>query len=761
MALALWLAASSAVAEEAASMERLVLALEVNGVDRGEVFPVRRDGLLLIDTRELLDAGILVAMLPGRREQLDGRTYLAVDEAAPELRYSLDEQAALLRLTASLAALPMTQVDLRAGTRPTDLEISRPASAFLNYAARLRGTELALTADAGWSLRGLLLTSTATWAPGGAPVRGLTQLTRDEPSRVRRWMAGDAIVSTGPLGGGAVLTGLHVSREFRLDPYGLFVPGAHVTDGVTTPSTLEVYVNDVLVRTLDLPPGPFSMQDLPLTRGATDARYVLRDAFGRTREVTQRFYLASGLLAPGMSDFALSAGFRRENLATKSFDYGPPALLGRYRRGLGPRLTAGGRWEAALDRVSAGPELACRLPVGELSLALSGSLVGPRAGATGQLQYAYLERRLGIGLFARGTTDHYATVSLDPEDERPLLEAGGSVSMALGRAGSLGVQATALRWRDQGVSFRATALGSLQLTRALTLSLSASRAAGIARSAAWEGLLSLSVLVGERTSARLWRQQGPGPGATAMDVVRTPPLGGGLGYRVQAQHGPRSQGDARVEYAGAIGRAAAGAGWRDGVFTPQAEFSGALVAMDGVVLPTRSVEQGFALVRVPGADGVRVLLNQQDIGRTNTSGAVVVPGLLPYYANRVSIAQEDLPPGFDVPEVERAIAPVFRGGALVRFNARRFRAVRGSVVIDEASGATVPSFGELSVALGAPSRQERRSPLGRDGEFELEDLEPGYYRATVHSEAGTCVFVLTVPSQADGITEVGRQRCQR
>ncbi|GMU01980.1 fimbria/pilus outer membrane usher protein [Corallococcus caeni] len=757
----LWLAALPAAALPPAPEERLVLALEVNGVARGEVFPLRSDGRLLMESGELLRAGILPSMLPGRRETRDGRTYLVLDEAAPDLRYTLDERRALLRVTVSLAALPLSFVDLRAGARPDALEVSQPASGFLNYAARMVGSRLSLQADAGASLRGALLTTTASWAPGAPPVRGLTRLSFDEPSRLLRWTFGDAITSGGPLGGGAVLAGLHVSREFGLDPYGVYVPTVGRVEGVSTPSTLEVYVNDMLVRRLELPPGPVSLQDLPLARGANQARYVIRDAFGRTREVTERFYLASDLLAPGYSDLALSAGFRREHLSTASFDYGPPALIARYRRGMSSGSTVGARLEAALDRVSGGPELARGLPVGELSLSLSGSFADGHAGAAGQLKYAFLGRQLGLGLFARAMSRGYSTVSLEPEEDRPLLEAGGSVTTSLGRVGSVGVQGSASSWKGQGRAFRVTALGGARLTRTLSLAVSAGRAAGPGQPAAWEGQLSLSLVLGAHATARLWREQGERQGSTAMDVLRTPPVGGGWGYRVQGQHGVQDLLDASAEYQGTAGRAAAGAEWREGVLTPRAEVSGALVAMDGEVLPTRSVEQGFALVRVPGAAHVQVRLNNQDVGRTNASGAAIVPGLLPYYANRVSISEQDLPPEFAVAEVEHAVAPVFRGGALVRFDARRFRALRGTVVLKGPGGPVIPSFGELAVTLDAVRGLERRSPLGRQGEFELEGLEPGLYRATVESPGGTCVFILTVPSGGPDITELGQLRCGR
>ena len=55
------------------------------------------------------------------------------------------------------------------------------------------------------------------------------------------------------------------------------------------------------------------------------------------------------------------------------------------------------------------------------------------------------------------------------------------------------------------------------------------------------------------------------------------------------------------------------------------------------------VGQSFALLRVPGVKGVEGFSSNQPIGRTNGSGDLLVPEILPYYGNRLSIADTDVP----------------------------------------------------------------------------------------------------------------------
>jgi outer membrane usher protein FimD/PapC len=77
------------------------------------------------------------------------------------------------------------------------------------------------------------------------------------------------------------------------------------------------------------------------------------------------------------------------------------------------------------------------------------------------------------------------------------------------------------------------------------------------------------------------------------------------------------------------------------------------------------VRNSFALVRVPGVDGVRAYASHQEIGRTNRRGNLLIPDLLPYYGNELNIADTDIPIDYTVPDVRITLAPPYRGGAVV------------------------------------------------------------------------------------------------
>jgi outer membrane usher protein len=168
------------------------------------------------------------------------------------------------------------------------------------------------------------------------------------------------------------------------------------------------------------------------------------------------------------------------------------------------------------------------------------------------------------------------------------------------------------------------------------------------------------------------------------------------------------------------------------------------------------VEQSFALVRVAGVPGVRTFLDRQPVGKTDAAGDLLVPGLLPYYGNRLSIDDTDVPAAYRVGRTERLVAAPPRGGALVLFDVERLRAIEGWIRLSRAEGRVVPAFGTLELDVPGGTR---RSPIAADGNFWLEDVPPGAHAARVYWQDTVCELPLVVPESSLGVQEVGELEC--
>jgi len=89
------------------------------------------------------------------------------------------------------------------------------------------------------------------------------------------------------------------------------------------------------------------------------------------------------------------------------------------------------------------------------------------------------------------------------------------------------------------------------------------------------------------------------------------------------------------------------------------------VLTGGGLFVSPRIDDAFAVVDT-GVPGVGVSLENRPVGKTDSSGLLMVPGLRAYETNRLTIDPDDLPPGADVATLARDTAPRNRHRARVR-----------------------------------------------------------------------------------------------
>jgi outer membrane usher protein len=746
-------------AADAAPSPGAPVDLVLNGGPPRPIHAVLRDGDVLVPVDELAAAGLRSFL--GRRELVDGREHVSLESLAPGLRFDLDERTLALRVTASAELLGSATLDLRPMRRPPGLEVRGDASGFLNYSVQLRSTDRRAGgfAEAGASQGGRLLYSSGQLLPDGGAVRGLSSLTFDDVPSLRRLVVGDSFAASGGLGGGVLVGGLSLVREYGLDPYFVRSPMPRLSGFASTPSTLDVYVNGVLTRQVPLAAGGYDVTNLPVTTGAGNVQTVLRDAFGRTEVLNWQYYYTSGLLARGLTDYGYAVGFRRLDFGRASFDYGRPVATGRHRVGLTDSLTLGGRLDAAGDLVSGGPSATVGLPFGTLDVEAAASGQGG-AGVAASAGYSFVTRRLSGGALARWMSGRYAHASLRASDDRARVQSSLFAGAPLGSRLTVGVSWSRSDLRDAGLSDALSVRMDAVLARGLTLGVSGSRTLLAGRASALDAFVSLSWAFAPMSVADVSSQAGDSGRSVSAGAQKGLPAGTGYGYRARGGSGPLGDtatgvlqyqwdyGRYEVEY----DRVPAGATAND---VGLATIAGGAVFVGDRFFLSRPVQEGFGLIRV-GVPGIRGFAEGQEIGRTDAQGDLLVPSLLPYYGNRLAIADRDVPIEYRIGPTELLAAPTFRGGVVTRFAVAPMRAVEGELVTEAGGGEVAPAYGDLSVeAPGGPFS----SPVGGDGRFYLESLPAGRHAAVVEWSGGRCRAALEVPESAR-VVDLGRVRCR-
>jgi outer membrane usher protein len=737
--------------------ERAILQLIVNEVDKGEVLSLRRPDDILIRLTDLEAAAVQTA--DGKREFIGEEAYVSLSSLGPATTYVFDERNLTIRLKGKAGLQELKKLDF-SPTAPNGMVYSEDTSLFLNYAAETKGlSEYSLFGEAGLSIAGHLFSSTISRTEDGHVVRGLSNLTLNDRERLTRWIIGDNFVSNGGLGGNTFLGGIGVARNFTLNPYYYFFPRPGVTGTALVPSTVSVYSDGGLLRQERLAPGQFELNNLPVSSGYRTNRVVIRDIFGRETEIVSPFYLSTKVLQAGLSEYSFNAGLRRNDLTESSWDYDSPVMLGRYRMGLSENMTPGASIELGTRLANGGLRLTAKSLIGEVDLSVAGSHDSGATGTAASLTYVYLQRWFSIGASARTMSDQYATVSMPLSADRPKREVTGFIGVPIGTRVNVNLQATQTTFRDTGVVERIGVSGSFRLSDSWSLFSSNSWSQQTGERATYDFFVGLSYFFGNNTTGYAFTQRQQGRTfdreIEGVRVQKSLPVGPGFGYQVEGTVGDDSHGLGQLQYQGQYGRYEAryDSLVKDPVFT----MSGGLVAIGGSVHATRRVDDSFVLIRTPGVAGLRGYINNQEVGTTDSRGELIVPNnVLSYYGNRISINDRDIPIDYRVDATEKTIAPPFRGGALVVFPVARLQILTGTLSIETIGQTRIPAYGQLTVKLKDSAYD---SPIGKKGEFYLENVPPGSYDATIDDEGRICRFLFEIPDSPEPILKLGAITC--
>jgi outer membrane usher protein len=737
----------------AAQDQRAMLELVVNRVAAGESIVVIRGADALVPITGLTQAGL--GGFKGQRETIGGQEYVSLSSLAPDLSFTIDELELRLSITAAPELLGRTIHDLRSGA-PANLVYRRDTSSYLNYAVNWHtGNHADLFAESATSFKGASFYN--TWsATDHSATRGLTSVTIDRRKSMQRVTMGDSLAYSGALGGDAWIGGISLSKEFSINPYYVRYPTLSLSTPIAVPSVMEVEVNGQVVSQQRVAPGRLDVRNLPLTIGRNDARIIVRDAFGQTRELSSTYYLTTTALAPAVHDYQYSLGFRRVGIGEKNWDYRTPMLLARHRVGLTSAVTAGGRVELRPGRLfSGGPSFNFRVPFGEFETAASVSRRDNEWGKAALTAFNYSGRPISAGGSVMLATRQYATLTPNPINQDPAVQASLYASAALGGPLSLTLQHTQTKMHQGLTRERSALLASIHLHRNVELTASAARTRD-EHGRGHEVYAGLTVLFG-RASATVSHTRDERGNRMGVDAQQPLPVGTGYGYQLHVEDGPTDIVTGTARFQGQHGRYEVRQETVGTQTTTTLSAMGSLVGIGGGAYATRPVQQSFALIRVPGVEGVRAFSSHQEIGKTGPGGDVLVPDLQAYYGNILNIADGDIPIEYAVADAGLTIAPPFRGGAVAHFDVQRVQRVLGRIKVSNGREERYQQYGELTVT--ASSGRTFGSPIGSDGTFYFENLPKGSYAATMEYRGTRCVFQLVIPASDDMVVDVGTVRC--
>ena len=185
-------------------------------------------------------------------------------------------------------------------------------------------------------------------------VRLETTLTKDFPDRRASVRVGDSVTSSGSLGRPVRFGGVQLASNFSTDPNFITFPLPTIGGLAEQNSVAEVFLNNTVRVSEEVPAGPFEIDNLPVVTGAGEVQLRVTDLLGREQFLTQSYYVSPRLLKKGLSDYSVDLGFERERFNDADFDYGRPLLIGSESYGFTDTLTGDVRAEISDDRQAFG-----------------------------------------------------------------------------------------------------------------------------------------------------------------------------------------------------------------------------------------------------------------------------------------------------------------------------------------------------------------------------------------------------------------------
>lgn len=779
-----WACAASFAAPNRDLVEA-VLEVALSAEGPGETMIVLRgpDGALLIDEEDF--ARLRLRLPRTAPENHEGHRYFALS-AIKGCRVAIDE--ARQRAVISAPPSAFDTAHLNAAERQHPSLTPAALGGFLNYqlsAQQIEGqTSGAVYGELGAFAAAGVFTNTLVGRYDDAQeqlIRLDTTFTREFPDQLETLSLGDAIGDPGAWGNAVRFAGVRWSHDFTLRPDLVTTPLLAAGGTATVPSTVDVFVNNQLATSTQVPAGPFVIDRLPTVSGTGDVSVVVRDALGREQVITQSFYSSTSLLAAGLTQYSVDVGSIRNNYALASDDYGTTLAEGTYRRGITNEFTLETHAEyLAGNAHAAGVDAA--LAVGKLGVVNVTAANGGDSGGSGWLTGAGFEHRgtrMSFVASSLWATGNFAQVgqAVDPEmrlRQRDLVQA----SLELGRAGALALAFVRQTYRDSPEQETVSLTHTLNLGRLGYLNFTLSRThspeetsseelesattglpatgglavIGAAQNSTSAYLIYVFPLSGRRSTS-VTAVGGSGSGAPQNEVIasvtESPPIGPGSGYRLSASTAGNYDADWQQQTHAVDVQVEAAR--NQGIEGESAYASGALVLLDGDLAATRTVNNSFAVVDVAGIPHVPVYVENQLTTQTDSSGKALLYNLRPYEANHISIEPEDLPLDTTIASTSTVLAPPYRSGVIARFPVERVRGGTFKLVTED--GQPVP--------VGAVVKfNGKEFPVVLDGTVYVTGYDHGS-AGEASWATGRCAFRLDPPPSDDPLPDLGTIRCRQ
>ncbi|WP_439849971.1 fimbria/pilus outer membrane usher protein [Pseudomonas syringae] len=563
------------------------------------------------------------------------------------------------------------------------------------------------------------------------------------------------------------MLGVQMTTNFALRPDLVTYPRPGITGEVAVPSSVDIYVNGLHQTTTQVQPGPFELNQLPVTSGGGDVSLVVKDASGRQTTQTLPFYASTLLLSEGLDSLALQTGLVRREYATRSNDYAKPAASVSYRHGQTPTLSLETHFETTSALAMGG--VGANLLVGKLGVLSASAATSAYDGETG-FQYGLGIARntpyLSFGFSVLQADKRFSDIASANGDSTPGTTLRANLGFPILDVGTLGLVYAKKRVNLYTVDdYRDDYVTSTQRTSTSTLSATFSaplpmKAYGFVtayhdfKGNSGNGLfVGISIPIGRAASLSASSSRSGSNTYQTVEARNSAIQRGDVGWNVSRQTGTQTRDDAGVTYKSSWGEVGAAVERNDSDMAYRATARGALSTVGGRVFASNTVYDSFAVVDTDGLPGITVLQENRPLGKTDADGLLFIEGLRAYESNNLSIDAGDVPMDVSLSNAIIEVRPSDRSGVIAKFPIRHSRSAT-LILVDEQYRPLL--LGSQAVLSGSGEE----GIVGYDGVTFFNNLGEHEQVSVNRSGQAPCSVSFDYQPQANAIPQIGPLICR-
>lgn len=580
-----------------------------------------------------------------------------------------------------------------------------------------------------------------------------TTFTQDFPEKNFTLRLGDAGTKAGILGRSVYFGGIQFGTNFSLTPGYASQPTPALSGISAAPSTIELYINDVLRQVSNVPAGPFAIDSLTGLTGNGEARMVVRDLLGRETVIVQSFFSSSQLLAKGLNDWSLEAGSVRQDLGISSGRYGPAFIGGTWRHGYSNSLTLQGRAEMATRirtlELGAISELPWQV-LGSFSATSSHEdLLGQ-----GTEWLAGLESRDARNSFfiqAKGASENFRQLGQGNENKSAKRQLAANWNYHSPKWGTVGLGIVSVHNFNSPRVDTYSATYSVPLWGRSTLNFTANHVKSNVETT-FIGT-TLVIPMGSTRLATVTANHRENDSDLYATMTQTPTYENRLGWRVLAgKERNHEREDIGLNYLGNHGFLTGELSHTPEQQSTRVSANGGLLMADGHLFATERVSSSFALAEIPGYGNVGVGIGNNASNKTNNNGIALVPNLSAYQNNSIRLNPRDLPVAAEIDNIEQQVVPAWRSGVKVLFPVRSGRGALLKIMLDD--GEVAPAGSILHI-----KGDSQEFYVARRGEAFVTGLQPSTQLVMIWNQQECNLDVQLPPETVDEIPRLPSMVC--